>query len=145
MKYLVTRKPSTLGFMDDFDRFFSNFWDIAPTVETRTKLPSVDVREEENEYILEAELPGYGEKDVDVNVDNHVLRISSKREEKKEEKKNDYILKERSSYSFERSFVLPEHVNEDEIKGEFKNGVLTLRIPKKAEKKPKRIAIKIAS
>lgn len=146
MKYAVQNKPNSLGFMDDFDRFMNNFWDIAPLRrEEQRKVPSVDVRETDNEYILEAELPGYGEEDVDVNVDNHVLHLSSKKEEDRTEEKKDYIMRERRSYSFSRSFVLPENVNEDKIKGTFKNGVLTLTMPKREEKKPKKIDIKIAS
>jgi HSP20 family molecular chaperone IbpA len=131
--------------MDDFDRFLSNFWDLAPSNESKVKVPSVDVRETKDEYILEAELPGFSESEVDVNVDNHVLHLTSKREEDRSEEKKEYIMKERSSYSFSRSFVLPENVNEDKIKGEFKNGILTLTMPKREEKKPKRIDIKLAS
>jgi HSP20 family molecular chaperone IbpA len=145
MKYLVPNRKDSLGFLDDFDRFFGNFWDMVPERPTETKVPSVDVRETKDEYVLEAELPGFSESEVDVNVDNHVLHLSSKREEDRTEEKKDYIMKERKSYSFSRSFVLPENVNEDKIKGEFKNGILTLKMPKREEKKPKRIDIKIAS
>jgi HSP20 family molecular chaperone IbpA len=145
MKYLVPNRKDSLGFLDDFDRFFSNFWDMVPERAAETKIPSVDVRETKDEYILEAELPGFSESEVDVNVDNHVLHLSSKKEEDRTEEKKDYIMRERKSYSFSRSFVLPENVNEDKIKGEFKNGILTLKMPKKEEKKPKRIDIKLAS
>jgi HSP20 family molecular chaperone IbpA len=145
MKYLVPNRKDSLGFLDDFDRFFGNFWDMVPERPTETKVPSVDVRETKDEYVLEAELPGFSESEVDVNVDNHVLHLSSKREEDRTEEKKDYIMKERKSYSFSRSFVLPENVNEDKIKGEFKNGILTLKMPKREEKKPKRIDIKLAS
>lgn len=145
MKYLVPNRNNSLGLLDDFDRFFGNFWDLVPERPAVSKQPSVDVRETKDEYILEAELPGYSESEVDVNVDNHVLHLSSKKEENRTEEKDEYIMRERKSYSFSRSFVLPENVNEDKIKGEFKNGILTLTMPKREEKKPKRIDIKLAS
>lgn len=142
MKYVVARRPAMMNTMDEFDRMFSNFWD-SPV--RSSKVPSVDVREEEDAYILEAELPGYEEKDVQVSVEKHVLKISSNHEENKEEKKPEYLLRERSVSSFERRFSLPEQVNEQEITGEFKNGILTLNIPKSPETKPKKIDIKLAS
>lgn len=142
MKYLVTRRPSPLSYMNDLDRLFSDFLD---TPVRGSNSPSVDVREAEDAYILEAELPGYEEKDVEVSVEEHVLRISSKQEEEREEKKAEYLLRERACRSFERRFALPEQANEQEITGEFKNGILTLKIPKSPELRPKKIDIKLAS
>jgi len=154
MKYVVTRRPyGVQSSLNNFDRIFNNFWSDYPTAAS-TKLPKVDIRENDKEYVLEAELPGYGEKDVDVNVEKHVLLISSANETKdvkeekveKTEKVNEsFLVRERLTSSFQRSFVLPEGVSEDKIKGEFKNGVLTLIIPKLPEKKPKKIEVKIAS
>ncbi|MGM0431438.1 MAG: Hsp20/alpha crystallin family protein [Spirochaetota bacterium] len=150
MRYLVprNRRNDNVGFLDDFDRFFENFWNLAPeAAPERNKTPLVDVRETDSEYVLEAEIPGYSEDNVDVNVDNHVLHISSKKEEDRTEGGEDkgYVLKERKSYSFDRSFVLPENVDEDKIKGTFKNGILTLTMPKKEEKKPKKVNVKLES
>lgn len=145
MKYVVSRKPNRLGYLDDFDRIFSNFWDLPVATYGKSRIPSVDIRENEDAYIIEAELPGYGEEDVQVSVDDHVLHIQSKREEKKEEEKKEYLVRERTFSSFSRSFSLPEHVDEEHISGEFKNGILTLTIPKSEEKKPKRIEVKLAS
>jgi len=147
MKYVVTRKPyNRLSSLNDFDRIFSNFWSDFPSV-SPVKNPRVDIRENENGYLLEAELPGLSEKDVEVNVEKHVLTISSVKstEEKKEEVQSEFLVRERSTYEFRRSFVLPEGVAEDKIKGEFKHGVLSLNIPKLPEKQPKRIAVKLAS
>ncbi|MCF7933783.1 MAG: Hsp20/alpha crystallin family protein [Spirochaetia bacterium] len=145
MKYVVTRKPNGLNYMDEFDRFFGNFWDLPSKGINAARVPSVDVRENDDAYVLEAELPGFGEGDVEVNVEKHILHISSKKEETKEEEKGEYLMKERSVSSFQRSFALPEQVDEEQITGEFKNGVLTLTIPKTPVEKPKKIAIKLAS
>lgn len=151
MKYVVTRRPyGVQSSLNNFDKIFNNFWTDYSTTAS-TNLPKVDIRENDKEYVLEAELPGYGEKDVDVNVEKHVLLISSVSEEKeaKEEKgekvSESFLVRERRTSSFQRSFVLPEGVSEDNIKGEFKNGILTLNIPKLPEKQPKKIEVKIAS
>lgn len=146
MKYIVTRNRGPLRVRSDFDQLFGNLWNDWSM--SNTRLPAVDVREEEKAYIIEAELPGYCEKDVDVHVDKHVLKISSlvkaEQEEKSEEQENlSYLVRERSCHSFERSFTLPEGVDEDKITGEFKNGLLTIVVPKVAEKQPKKIDVKI--
>ncbi len=147
MKYIVKRNPS-ISLMNDFEKIFDSFWDY-PTVTSRVRKPSVDVRETEENYILEAELPGFDEKQIEVNVDKHVLHISSKKEESKAEQvpveKDEYLLRERALNSFDRSFSLPEQVDEEHIAGEFKQGILTLTIPKRPEKKPKKIDVKLAS
>lgn len=81
---------------------------------------------------------------MDVNVDKHVLHIASKKqEEKKTDKK--YLVKERVESSFERAFSLPEDVDESKITGSFKNGVLTVVLPKKEVAQPKKIQIAIGS
>jgi len=157
MKYVVTRRPyGVQSSLNNFDRIFNNFWSDYPAAAS-TKLPKVDIRENDKEYVLEAELPGYGEKDIDVNVEKHVLLISSVNEtedvkeetvekaEKVEKVEESFLIRERHTSSFQRSFVLPEGVSEDKIKGEFKNGILTLVIPKLPVKQPKKIEVKIAS
>ena len=109
--------------------------------------PRVDVKEEDNAYTLEMELPGRSEKDVDIELDHDNLTIASKQEETKEskedkkDKKTKYILKERRSSSFERRFTLPADVDTESISANFKNGILTINMAKKAIAAPKRIAI----
>ena len=112
-----------------------------PTI-GRTAVPAVDVRETDAEYLMEVELPGLTEKDVEVKLDNTLLTISSSSDEKKEEKKNGYVLRERKSARFSRSFVLPEGVDREKIAAEFKNGVLQLTFPKVPAAKPKTIEVK---
>lgn len=107
--------------------------------------PRVDVKEEDKGYTLEMELPGRTEKDVSIELDHDNLTISSKmeesKEEKKDEKKGKYILKERRTAGFERRFKLPSDVNEEDISANFKNGILTICMGKKAIATPKKIAI----
>ncbi len=91
---------------------------------------------------MEVELPGLTEKDVEVKLENTLLTISSTKDEKKEEKKNGYVLRERTSARFSRSFVLPEGVDREKIAAEFKNGILKLTFPKVPAAKPKTIEVK---
>ena len=102
----------------------------------------MDVREQENEYLMEAELPGLAEKDIELNVEDNILTLSSKKQESKEEKKNGYLIRERCNYEFARTFVLPKDVDREKIKAEFKNGLLVVNIPKKPETKPQKIDVK---
>lgn len=109
--------------------------------------PRVDVKEEDNSYVLEMELPGRSENDVNIELDHETLTISSVKEQKKEDAKEDdakkskFILKERKVAAFERRFLLPSDVDLDSINAGFKNGVLTVNMTKKAVCAPKRIAI----
>ena len=98
------------------------------------KLPLVDVQETADAYLLEAELPGFDEKQIKVQVEGGKLSIeSNKDEEKKEEKDGAFLLRERRNVSFSRSFTLPENADTESVSAVFKNGVLSLEIKKRAE------------
>ena len=112
-------------------------------------VPKVDVKETKDKYLLEMDLPGRTEKDVNIELDGSVLTISSAKEEKKESKadnseKNKWLIRERRSYEFSRRFTLPEDVNGEQISANFKNGVLSIDLPRKALPAAKKIAIKVA-
>ncbi len=124
----------TDGFLDRF--FDDDFFTMGGNY------PRVDVREKDGAYILEADLPGITEKDLDVKVDGNVLTISSKKDEEKKEEKNGYIVRERRSAAFRRSFVLPKNIDKAKIQAAFKNGLLTLNIPKEPAAEPKKIEVK---
>jgi HSP20 family protein len=104
--------------------------------------PAVDVREEKDRYRIEADLPGMTEKDVEVRVENDVLSIASKKEEKREEKEEGYLMRERRSSSFRRRLRIPSDVDRDGIDAKFKDGVLTLDLPRTGDSKSKLIDIK---
>jgi len=142
MAYLTTRNNYRTPVVSPFDSLFSNMlgdWGL-----TSSKIPPVDITETDKAYIVEAELPGYKQEDVKVNVEKHVLRLSSAKQSSKDEKDGKKLLIcERSSQSFERAFSLPEDVDEAKIEGEFANGVLTVTLPKKEVVQPKSIEVKI--
>jgi HSP20 family protein len=103
-------------------------------------MPSVDAIEKDDLFEVTADLPGVDEKNIEVKLSGDVLTIKGEREERKEEKKKDYYISERQFGAFERSFQIPENVESDKIDACFKNGVLTVTLPKKpgstmAEKK----------
>ncbi len=126
----------------------NDFVDFFPAVTKGSKMgfvPSVDVMETKENYILDMDLPGLTEKDVEINLKNRMLSISSKKEEKKEEKKEgDWLIKERRSSSFTRKFTLPDDINADKVNATFTNGVLKITIPRKTEEVSKKIAITAA-
>ena len=140
---IVKYRPNgmTEFFKDTWDSYFEPFFDVAPLRSNR--VPAIDVKENENAYSLEAELPGITDKDIELKLEGNMLTLSTKKEERKEEKKDHYLLNERKSYSFTRSFVVPEDVDAEKISAEFKNGLLTLSLPKSEKAKPKMLEIKV--
>jgi HSP20 family protein len=137
---LIRYNPNSLDLLDNVSRWFDDFF-VEPTL-GRSMLPAVDIRETDSDYLMEVELPGLSEKDVEVKLDNNLLTISSNREEKQEEKKNGYVMRERRTARFSRSFVLPEGVDREKITAEYKNGILHLGFPKVPAAKPKTIEVK---
>lgn len=140
MKGLIKYEPSYLNLFDDFDRVFNSLFDGRLVGSPR--VPAVDIREEADRYVLEAELTGLSEKDIDVKVQDNLLTIASKKEEEKETKKSGYLVKERRSSAFSRSFVMPKDVDREKIDAGFKNGLLTLTLHKVPESKPRDIEVK---
>ena len=140
---IVTYRPSRSSLLENWDHIVERFFNDR-SLGTSSSTPSVDVREEDGNYLLEAELPGLTEKDVEVKVEENLLTISSKTEKDKEEKQNGYVIRERRSQSYSRSFVLPADVERDKIEASFKNGLLTLSVPKSAAAKPRQIPVKTA-
>ena len=142
MRNLIRYNPRGLNLYDDIDRVFRTFLSDEPGVSLRS--PSVDIRETETDFVLEAELPGLSEKDVDVKVEDNLLTIASRKDEKGEEKRNGYLVRERRSAAFSRSFVLPKDVDREKIAATFKDGLLSLQIPKAESAKPLQIEVKKA-
>lgn len=106
-------------------------------------VPSVDVSETEGEYQIKAEIPDVKKEDVKVTVEDGVLTIQGERRQEKEEKGKKYHRVERSYGTFIRSFTLPDLVDEEKVKAEFKDGVLNLQLPKSEKAKPKAIEVTV--
>ena len=140
MRSIVNYGPSSSSLIGDIDRMFNSF--VSNSASAKPSTPRVDIREDENDYVLEMELPGLSEKDVEVKIEDTLLTISSKEAEDQSEEKAKYLLRERRSRSFSRSFVLPKDADRDKIEAAFSNGLLNLSISKRPETKPKTIEIK---
>ncbi len=106
--------------------------------------PSVDISETESEYQIKAEIPDVKKEDVKVTLEDGVLTIQGERKHEKEEKGKKYHRIERSYGSFVRTFSLPDVIDDDKVKAEFKDGVLNLHLPKSEKAKPKAIDVKVA-
>src|SRR6201981_77618 len=145
----ITRRDQSRGltlqdevnrlFEDNFTRERSGHADLA------TWAPPVDIYETENELVVKAELPAFQDKDIDVRITNNTLTIRGECKFEKNVKEENYLRIERAYGSFSRSFSLANTVNSDAIKADYKNGVLTLSIPKREEVKPKQIKVNVAT
>lgn len=131
-------------FSDIFDnaKFFGKNW---LEREFGQSFPAVNIKETGKDFALEFAAPGFKKEDFKVNVDNNVLTITAEKEEEKNEENRRFTRKEFSYNSFSRSFTLPENVNTEKIDAGYKDGILTLNVPKKEETKtlPKK-EIKVA-
>lgn len=125
----------------DFDHLFR--WAAQSQTNGQNQYsPPVDIEERDKDFLLHADLPGITEKDIEITVQDGMLSLSGKREEFREENSQGKLFRERRYGSFNRSFYLGEVVDTEHIEASFKNGVLTVVLPKKAEAKPKEIRIK---
>lgn len=126
----------------NIDKMMDSLFSDVPEWDAR--IPAVDIREEEDRYSLEAELPGLSEKDVEVKVEDSILTIQSSKNEENERKSEGFLLKERRSSAFKRSFVLPKDIDREGIEAKFKNGILSIEIRKTPELQPKTIEVRSA-
>ncbi|MBN1381851.1 MAG: Hsp20/alpha crystallin family protein [Deltaproteobacteria bacterium] len=123
-----------------FDDFFRGFDDMSFGLSRdrfRAFSPSVDIKENDKEVLIKAELPGMDEKDIDVNLFEDRLTIKGEKKEEKEDKGSDYYHMESSYGSFNRIIPLPEKVDTKKVEANFKNGVLSIKLPKTEEAKAK--------
>ncbi|MDX2157650.1 MAG: Hsp20/alpha crystallin family protein [Hyphomicrobiaceae bacterium] len=150
-----SRRPVSLfdAMRSDLDRVFDRFergwpgfgrmggFDF-PTV-TRGMSAALDVRDEGNQLVIEADLPGMEEKDVSVTLSNGILTIKGERKSEREEKKDNYHIAERSFGSFQRSLQLPDGIDDSKVEAKFDKGVLHIVAPKRPEAASKERKIEI--
>ena len=126
------------------DEFFNDGWNFPILNRSTNWLPSVDIKETDDAYTITADLPGMKKKDVKVTLNDGVLEITGERTVENKEDNSTYHRRERSYGSFCRSFNLPETVLEEKITASFKDGILSVEVPKAEEVKPKSHEIKIS-
>lgn len=134
-----------LGLLQDrMNRMFDDAgrgWRNDEPAATTTWSPSVDIFETEGEIVVKAELPGMERKNITLHLENNVLTLRGERKFEKETKDENYHRIERSYGNFSRSFSIPATVDPEKIRADYKDGVLSIALPKKEQAKPKQINI----
>ncbi len=139
--------------MDDLQSRFAKLFGLTPArisnggkeaLTVAEWAPSVDITEDDREYLVKADLPEVKKEDVRVTVEGGVLTITGERKFEKEEKDKKYHRIERSYGNFLRSFTLPDAADGAKVSAEFKDGVLKVRLPKTEKAKPKAVEVKVA-
>ena len=144
MNFLARRDVSTL--QDRVNRIFrESFSPERPdeALTTSNFAPPVDVYEDEHNLTLKIEVPGIDEKDINVSIENNTLTVHGERRFEKDEKEENFHRVERMYGSFTRSFTLPNTVDLEQVSAHYENGVLKIRLAKKAEAKPKLIKVNV--
>jgi len=125
-------------FSDIMDEFFND----AIVNRTSTFTPNINISETEDQFSIEVEIPGMKKEDININVENNTLTISGERKQKTEEDGRRYHRVETNYGAFQRSFQLPDHIDDDSIEASYENGLLQITMGKSEEKLKKQIAIK---
>jgi HSP20 family protein len=129
---------------DQFNRLFNESFRHQPEESALTTwAPAVDIYETPNELVVKADLPDVCEKDIDVRVENNLLAIRGERKFEKSVSEENFLRIERTYGSFSRSFSLPNTVNAEAIGAEYKNGVLTVTLPKHVDSKPRQVKVTV--
>ncbi len=144
---LVKWTPRPMTVFNEVDNMinsmFNRDWSLEPIQSTKWN-PAVDVKETDNSFLISADIPGLPKKDINIEVSDDVLSITGQRTEDKVEDSDLYHYRERSKGAFTRSFHLPESVDEKKISANFKDGILSIELPKTKVIEPKSRKIKIS-
>ena len=142
---LATFPSDIFNMQREMNKMFGSFFHGVdePSLLNGNWMPAVDVAEEDNEYVVKIELPGVNKDDVKITLESNILTIRGEKKAEKETKEKNYHRMERSYGSFLRSFNLPTTVKNDKIDAEYRDGILTITLPKAEEAKPKHIEVKV--
>jgi HSP20 family protein len=137
---LRQNNPLTLPVFGQFDHLFSNPFSFSDGLLSTQTGPAVNIYETQDEYVLEAELPGWSREQVDINFENNVLTLSGHRDLNGDGR--NWLRVEGLTGSFSRSFTVSSQIDASRVEAEMKDGVLTVHLPKREEAKPRQIEIK---
>jgi len=134
-----------LGMQREINRMFDSFFrgSLADADELTAWSPSVDVAERENECVVKVELPGVQRDDVKITLQDNMLTIRGEKKQEKESKDASYHRVERTYGSFQRTFTLPTAVKADKVDANYKDGILTITLPKAEEAKARQIEVRV--
>lgn len=137
---LATLTAANPAFRNDLDRFFSDF--CTPRMHQATNwLPRADILEDTEAHRIVLEIPGFGEEQVEVTIEDGLLTITGEQEKREEAKEVNYHRIERRHGNFKRTFRLPESTEVDEVRAEFRNGLLEVILPKSPKTKARTVTI----
>ena len=146
MTYITRFEPfrDLLNLQNQVSRVFQDFNRGSDELLTSgTFVPPVDIYEDEHSITLKLEIPGINEKDIDIKLENNTLTVRGERSFEKEEKEENFHRIERRYGSFARSFTLPNTVDPENVEASYENGVLRVKLAKRAEAKPKQIKVSV--
>ncbi len=140
---LIRYEPVSLfdQFNHEMNRFFTNSRPVSTSNEARDWAPAVDIREEDDRFLLIADIPGVKRDEVEITLEDGVLTIKGERHTGTEDTREGFHRKERVHGSFLRQFTLPDTINPDSISATFTDGVLEIGIPKQAKPEPRKISV----
>ena len=142
---LVNMNSRPVSIFDDMNKMMNTVFNnnvYSPNIRD-SWTPAVDVNEDNTSFILTADIPGLNKSDIDISVEDNTLKLRGYREYKKTDEGTEYHYQERNHGKFFRSFKLPITVDEENISAAFKNGILTIILPKAEEAQPKVRSIKV--
>ena len=134
---------------DEVNRTFDSFWSKAPTrredwgVSEGSWSPRVDIEETDKDVLVTAEIPGMSKEEVKIDIRNNTLTLSGEKKQEKEIKEKNYYRLERRYGSFQRSFVIPAEIDRDKVKASYKDGILSITLPKTKEGQTKKIDVSV--
>lgn len=132
----LVKRNNDVWFPTFFDEFLKPDW-LGGIQNSNSHVPAVNIRETDKDFVLELVVPGKNKDDFKIEVDNKVLTVSSEHKEEKKEESDKYTRREFSHFAFQRSFNLPDSINEQDINAAYENGILKLTLPKREEALPK--------
>ena len=135
--------PTAWNMEDEINRMFEQFNKPLGWVDSSRYAPAMDIHETDDDYIVEADVPGLKKDEVHIEVADNVLTIKGERKEQKEQKEKNYHRVERTFGSFARSVALPNGFDSSKVTAKFADGVLTVTLPKQEERKPRRVEVKV--
>jgi len=149
MTYITRFEPfrglGEFGWQNQLSRMFEDFYRGSDELTTAGAfVPAVDIYEDEHSITLKFEVPGMEEKDLDVRLENNTLTVKGERKFEKEEKEENFHRIERRYGAFTRSFTLPNTVESEGVEAHYENGILKVKLAKRAESKPKQIKVNVA-
>jgi len=143
VKYNPFRELRTM--QDQMNRMLDMAWnrEFGEELKEGVWQPPVDIYEDEQSVVIKAEVPDVDQKDIEVRIENNTLTLKGERKHSSEIKKENYYRVERYFGQFQRSFSLPQSINQDKVQATCEKGILTITLPKREEVKPKQISVEV--